>query len=67
MMLNQALFQETIIDPDWVRWQVARFLLEDAPEGDATTEAVVPENLTAAAQIEAGEKLVFAGAAVVPL
>ena len=66
MMIHEALFQETIIDPGWVRRQVARFLAEDAPEGDATTEAVVPENLTAAAQIEAGEELVFAGSLVVP-
>ncbi|MBA7595758.1 putative nicotinate-nucleotide pyrophosphorylase [carboxylating] [subsurface metagenome] len=66
MMVRRALFQETTIDPGWVRRQVARFLLEDAPEGDATTDTVVPESLTATAQIEAGEELVFAGALVVP-
>ncbi len=65
-MVRRALFQETTIDPDWVRRQVVQFLAEDAPEGDATTEVVVPENLTATAQIEAGEELVFAGALVVP-
>ena len=66
MMVRRALFQETTIDPGWVRRQVARFLVEDAPEGDTTTDAVVPENLTASAKIEAGEELVFAGALVVP-
>ena len=65
-MVRRALFQETTIDPDWVRRQVDQFLAEDAPEGDATTEVVVQENLTATAQIEAGEELVFAGALVVP-
>ncbi|UCH64301.1 MAG: carboxylating nicotinate-nucleotide diphosphorylase [Fidelibacterota bacterium] len=65
-MVRRLLFQETPIDPGWVRREVARFLAEDAPEGDATTDAVVPENLTATGQIEAGEELVFAGALVVP-
>ena len=66
MMVRRALFQETTIDPDWVRRQVTRFLAEDALEGDTTTNAVVPEDLAAIARIEAGEDLVFAGALVVP-
>jgi len=65
-MVRRALFQQTTIDPDWVRRQVARFLAEDALEGDTTTDAVVPEDLAAIARIEAGEDLVFAGALVVP-
>ncbi len=65
-MVRRALFQQTTLDPDWVRRQVVRFLAEDTPEGDITTDAVVPESLTTTAQIEAGEELVFAGALVIP-
>lgn len=64
-MVRRILFQQITLDPDWVHQQIVEFLAEDVPAGDVTTDGVAPNDVTATAQIKAGEKLIFAGAAVV--
>ena len=58
--------QLSSLDPGWMTRQIERFLDEDARSGDATTEAVVLEDVAISARIEAVQRLVFAGAQVIP-
>jgi len=57
----------TILSPDWVRERVEDFLREDLPGGDVTSTAIVDEQLRGTVRIEAVERLVFAGAQVLPV
>lgn len=59
--------QITTLPPDWVRERVDDFLREDLPGGDITSLAIVDEQLRGTARIEAVERLVFAGAQVLPV
>lgn len=54
------------LDPKQVREQIAAFLAEDMPSGDATTLATVPELAQIQAQFWANQELVFAGAEWLP-
>ncbi len=54
------------LDPVWVKGQLKRFLEEDAPDGDATTNGTVPADSIITAQIQAVDDFVFAGAEVIP-
>lgn len=55
------------LDPDYVRQQLALFLAEDMPRGDATTLATVPPEQQAHAQLIANQDLSFAGRSVLEL
>ncbi|MEE9466447.1 MAG: carboxylating nicotinate-nucleotide diphosphorylase [Candidatus Neomarinimicrobiota bacterium] len=57
----------TTLPPDWVRERVEDFLREDLPSGDVTSTAIVDEQLRGTARIEAVERLIFAGAQVLPV
>ncbi|MCL2515405.1 MAG: carboxylating nicotinate-nucleotide diphosphorylase [Microbacteriaceae bacterium] len=53
-----------MLTPQIIDTAVAAALREDAPWGDATSEAVIPASATATAQLVARESGVFAGGAV---
>ena len=52
---------DNILEPWQIEALVGRFLQEDIGRGDRTTEAVVPDDLTGRARIEAREEAVIAG------
>lgn len=54
------------LDSDYVRRRIEDFLNEDMPEGDATTQATVPPDTQAQAELVANQPLVFAGEQVLP-
>ena len=58
--------QITRLDPEWVREHIARFMAEDTPNGDVTTEAIVTELTPVAAKMVAVDDFVFCGAQVIP-
>ena len=58
--------QITRVDPEWVREHIARFMAEDTPNGDVTTEAIVTELTPVAAKMVAVDDFVFCGAQVIP-
>lgn len=55
------------LDPVRVKAQISAFLLEDMPEGDATTLATVPADTYVKAHVLANQDMVFAGAEALPL
>jgi len=51
---------------EYIVTKLSEFLQEDIPNGDQTTECTIPENVHIKAEIQAVEKLVFAGKGIIP-
>ena len=51
---------------EYIRAKISEFLAEDMPDGDVTTESIIPEAAQVKAEIRAQEELTFAGAEIVP-
>ncbi len=58
--------QITTLDPEWVRDRIARFIEEDIPDGDVTTEATVKETTPVVAKMVAADDFIFCGAQIIP-
>lgn len=54
------------LEPHWVKARIESFLLEDLPDGDATTLSTVQSETQAHAEILANQELVFAGGQILP-
>ena len=50
---------------EYIADKIAKFLAEDMPGGDKTTEGTISESETISAEIQTGEKLVFAGEKII--
>ena len=51
---------------EYIRSKISDFLAEDRPHGDITTDSIIPETEQVIAEIQAVEKLTFAGSEIVP-
>ncbi len=58
--------QITSLDPDWVRSQIGKFMAEDIPDGDVTTEATVSGSIFVVAKMVAVDKFIFCGESIIP-
>ena len=58
--------QITSLDPDWVRSQIGKFVAEDIPDGDVTTEATVSGSIFVVAKMVAVDKFIFCGESIIP-
>ena len=58
--------QITSLDPDWVRSQIGKFMAEDIPDGDITTEATVSGSIFVVAKMVAVDKFIFCGESIIP-
>ena len=54
------------LDPNWVRDQIAQFIIEDIPDGDVTTEATVTNDTSVVAHMNAADNFVFCGESIIP-
>lgn len=54
------------LDPAYVNQRIAWFLAEDMPSGDITVESTIDPDTQSVAQVLAAQRLVFAGAQVLP-
>ena len=51
---------------EYIRSKISDFLAEDRPHGDITTDSIIPETEQVIAEIQAMEKLTFAGSEIIP-
>jgi len=51
---------------EYIQSKISDFLAEDRPCGDITTDSIIPETEQVIAEIQAVEKLTFAGSEIVP-
>ena len=51
---------------EYIQSKISDFLAEDRPHGDITTNSIIPETEQVIAEIQAVEKLTFAGSEIVP-
>ena len=51
---------------DYIKEKISEFISEDMPDGDITTDSIILKNKQITAEIQALEKLTFAGAEIVP-
>ena len=58
--------QHSNLPVDYVKKKIAQFLIEDLPGGDVTTKCTIAESATAFAEIQAADKMIFAGSEVIP-
>ena len=58
--------QITSLDPHWVRSQIGKFMAEDIPDGDITTEATVSGSIFVVAKMVAVDKFIFCGESIIP-
>ena len=58
--------QHSNLPADYVKKKIAQFLIEDLPGGDVTTKCTIAESATAVAEIQAADKMIFAGSEVIP-
>ena len=58
--------QHKQLSNEYIVAKIADFLAEDMPDGDKTTEGIIPEGVTISAEIQSGEELVFAGEKIIP-
>ena len=58
--------QHKQLSNEYIVEKIADFLAEDMPDGDKTTEGIIPEGVTISAEIQSGEELVFAGEKIIP-
>ena len=50
----------------YIRGKISEFISEDMPDGDVTTDSIIPKTAQVTAIIQAVEKLTFVGATIVP-
>ena len=58
--------QHLHIPVEYIQSKISEFLIEDMPNGDVTTDSIIPETSQVIAEIQAVEKLTFAGAEIIP-
>ena len=58
--------QISYLDPLWIKDQIKRFILEDAPQGDLTSQGIIPEPLKISAKMIAAENFIFCGQHIIP-
>ena len=58
--------QQLHLPVKYIQTKISEFLAEDMPDGDVTTESIILTKTQVKAEIQAVEKLVFAGADIVP-
>ena len=58
--------QISYLDPYWIKDQIKRFILEDAPQGDLTSQGIIPEPLKISAKMIAAENFIFCGQHIIP-
>ena len=58
--------QHLHIPVEYIQSKISEFLVEDMPNGDVTTDSIIPETSQVTAQIQAVEKLTFVGAEIIP-
>ncbi len=58
--------QHLHIPVEYIRAKISEFIFEDMPAGDVTTDSIIPKTAQVTAIIQAVEKLIFAGAKIVP-
>ena len=51
---------------EYIHSKISEFLIEDLPDGDVTTDSIIPKTKQIMAEIHAVEELIFAGAEIVP-
>ena len=51
---------------EYIKVKITEFLAEDIPNGDITTNSIISDSAYATAEIQAVEKLIFAGAEIIP-
>ena len=51
---------------EYIQTKISEFLVEDMPDGDVTTDIIIPEKKQVTAVIQAVEKLTFAGYEIIP-
>ena len=49
-----------------IKDQIKRFILEDAPQGDLTSQGIIPEPLKISAKMIAAENFIFCGQHIIP-
>ena len=57
--------QQLHLPVKYIQTKISEFLAEDMPDGDVTTESIILTKTQVKAEIQAVEKLVFAGADIV--
>ena len=58
--------QISSLEPDWIKDQIKRFILEDAPEGDLTSQGVIDKSLEISARMIAADNFIFCGQNIIP-
>ena len=58
--------QITSIEPEWVKTQMNKFILEDCPNSDNTTETIINTSSTTIAEIISVDNFIFCGEKVIP-
>lgn len=58
--------QISFLDPDWIKNQIKRFILEDAPDGDLTSQGIIDESLEISAKMIAADNFIFCGQNIIP-
>jgi len=54
------------LDSEWVFSKVKNFIAEDAPFGDLTTQAIIPDTVSSRAQMVANDSFTFCGEQFIP-
>ena len=58
--------QITSIEPEWIKTQMNKFILEDCPNSDNTTETIINTSSTTIAEIISVDNFIFCGEKVIP-
>ena len=58
--------QHLHLPSEYIQAKISEFLIEDMPDGDVTTDSIIPETALVTAEIQAVENLTFVGAEIVP-
>ena len=58
--------QISSLEPDWIKDQIKRFILEDAPHGDLTSQGIIDKKLEISARMIAADNFIFCGQNIIP-
>ena len=58
--------QISSLEPDWIKDQIKRFILEDAPQGDLTSQGIIDKSLEISARMIAADNFIFCGQNIIP-
>ena len=58
--------QVSYLKPDWIKDQIKRFILEDAPQGDLTSQGIIDKSLEISARMIAADNFIFCGQNIIP-